>query len=70
MSIKMRDKNGQIDRYEFFPGGAHTHEWNDRKTGMIGYHGENASADLKKWTGDSARASTHGERTRGVKGPK
>lgn len=54
MSIKTRGKDGQHDRFEFFEGGKHTHEWYDSKTGIMGGHGENASKEDNKWAGQRA----------------
>lgn len=57
MSIKTGGKNGQHDRYEFFKGGIHTHDWYDSKTGQMGSHGENTSKEDKKWIGELANRS-------------
>lgn len=67
-TIKTNGKNGQSDRYEFFEDGKHTHDWYDSKTGLMGSHGENASDDIKKFSGQrSHETMTHGDWTKGVK---
>ncbi len=67
MSTKTDGKNGQHNVYNFYEGGKHEHSWYNSKTGQMGYHGENASAEDKKWMGQTANESTHGEWTKGVK---
>ena len=46
-------KNGQHNEYVYH-GEKHEHLWYDSKTGMMGAHGENASAKDKKWCGQRA----------------
>jgi len=68
MSTKTNGRDGQHNRYEFFEGGKHTRDWYDSKTGIMGSHGENISADNKKWSGDLVRERmTRGDWTKGVK---
>ena len=68
MSVKTSAKGGQLNRYEFFEGGKHTHDFYDSKTGIMGSHGENASSDDKKWAGDRTRETmSKGNWTKGVK---
>ena len=65
MSTKTNGRDGQHNRYEFFPGGKHTHEWYDSKTGIMGGHGENTSREEKIWAGNSARETmSHGSWTK------
>ena len=58
MSIKINSKNGQVNRYEFFSGGKHTHDFYDSKTGKMGSHGENCSEYLKKRIGKLSENDT------------
>lgn len=67
MSTKTNGKNGQHNRYDFYEGGKHTHDWYNSKTGQMGSHGENASAEDKRTIGHIANESTRGDWTRGVK---
>ena len=68
MSTKTNGRDGQHNRYEFFHGGKHTHDWYDSKTGVMGNHGENTSTEDKKWIGDLTRERmTRGDWTKGVK---
>lgn len=68
MSIKTTAREGQLNRYEFSEGGKHTHDWYDSKTGVMGSHGENASIEDKKWSGDRTRETmSNGNWTKGVK---
>ena len=55
MSTKTNGKDGQHNRYTFYPGGKHEHEWYDSKSGKSGYHGENASDEDKKWIGELSK---------------
>lgn len=59
MSTKTKFKDGQSNRYTFFDGGKHTHEWYDSKTGFMGGHGENISAESKKWIGQLTHQHFH-----------
>lgn len=44
-------KNGQSNEYIYHSDDRHEHYWYNTKTGMMGGHGENASAADKKWCG-------------------
>lgn len=58
MIIKTNSKNGQINKYEFFSGGKHTHDFYDSKTGKMGSHGENCSSDYEKISGELSENDT------------
>lgn len=49
-NISTNNKNGQHNEY-IYHGDSHEHLWYDSKTGLMGAHGENASAEDKKWCG-------------------
>lgn len=66
--IKTYGSNGQSNRLELFENGKHTHDWYDSKTGLMGSHGEDASEEIKRFSGQrSHETMTHGEWTKGVK---
>jgi len=69
MSTKTYESNGQHNRLEF-PGDGpnHVHDFYNSRTGIMGSHGENASASDKQWSGQRTNETmTHGDWTRGVK---
>ena len=68
MSTKTNGRDGQHNRYEFYEGGKHTHDWYDSKTGLMGSHGKNVTKEEKAWAGQKANETmTRGDWTRGVK---
>lgn len=68
MSIKIIQKNGQQNRYEFFKDGKHTHDFYNSNTGIMGSHGENVSNENKKWAGQRTNETmTRGDWTKVVK---
>lgn len=58
MSTETRSRDGQINRYEFFTGGKHTHDFYDSKTGKMGSHGENSSKSDNRWLGHRSENDT------------
>lgn len=58
MSTKTRGKDGQHDRFEYFKGGIHTHDFYDSETGKMGSHGENCDRESKKWLGERSTNDT------------
>lgn len=68
MSTKTYGSNGQHNRIETSEGGKHTHDFYNSNTGIEGSHGENASAEDKKWSGQRTNETmTRGGWTKGVK---